>query len=130
MANIGSATASAAGFMYSGAAASSGDKTVLDMANPGETSNFEVTIEASTVVEGAVCIKAKEGYIGNENTKNNCKLYAEQAVHTSFVPTVEGGVFTLKLSNANYHTLQYNASSPRFAVYGGTQKNVVIYILK
>lgn len=129
MANTGSATASAAGFMYSGAAATSGDKTTLDMAAVADSSPFVVTITASTVVTGAVVIKVGDLYLGNTNTKNNCKFFEEEAETTAFTPTLgENDVFTLKIeANETYHTLQYNSGSPRFAVYGGTQKNVVIY---
>ena len=70
-----------------------------------------------------------DNYLGNTNTKNNCKLFAEEAATTAFTPTVgDNDVFTLTIeANETYNTLQYNASAPRFAVYGGAQKNVVIY---
>ena len=129
MANTGSATTSAAGFIYSGSKAVSGGKDTIDMSTVSETSNYEVTIVASTYVSGAICIKLGDNYLGNTNTKNNCKLFTTEAATTAFTPTVgSNDVFTLKIAaNKDYHTLQYNASSPRFAVYGGAQKNVVIY---
>ena len=128
MTNTGTATTSAAGFIYSGSTANSGNDTI-DMSAVSETSNFEVTIVASNSVSGAICIKLGDNYLGNTNTKNNCKLFTAEAATTAFTPTVgENDVFTLKIAaNKSYHTLQYNASSPRFAVYGGAQKNVVIY---
>lgn len=129
MANTGSATTSAAGFIYSGSKAVSGGKDTIDMSTVSETSNYEVTIVASTSVSGAICIKLGDNYLGNTNTKNKCKLFTTEAATTAFTPTVgNNDVFTLKIAaNKDYHTLQYNASSPRFAVYGGAQKNVVIY---
>ena len=129
MANTGRATTSAAGFIYSGSTATSGGKDTIDMSAVSETSNFEVTIVASNSVSGAICIKLGDNYLGNTDTKNNCKLFTKEATTTAFTPTVDqNNVFTLKIAaNKSYHTLQYNASSPRFAVYGGAQKNVVIY---
>ena len=129
MANTGSATTSAAGFIYSGSKAVSGGKDTIDMSTVSETSNYEVTIVASTSVSGAICIKLGDNYLGNTNTRNKCKLFTTEAATTAFTPTVgNNDVFTLKIAaNKDYHTLQYNASSPRFAVYGGAQKNVVIY---
>ncbi|MGN0188170.1 MAG: fibronectin type III domain-containing protein, partial [Candidatus Cryptobacteroides sp.] len=56
MANTGSATTSAAGFIYSGLTAESGGKDTIDMSTVSETSKYEVTIVASTSVSGAVCI--------------------------------------------------------------------------
>ena len=129
MANAGSASTDAAGFIYSGSSASSGGKETIDISSVLETSNYEVTIVPSTSVSGAICIKLGANYLGNTNTKNNCKLFTEEAATTAFTPTVgDNDVFTLKIAaNESYHTLQYNVSSPRFAVYGGAQKNVVIY---
>ena len=129
MANTGSATTSAAGFIYSGSTATSGGNGTIDMSTVSETSNYEVTIVASTSVSGAICIKLGDNYLGNTNTKNKCKLFTADAATTAFTPTVGGNdVFTLKIAaNQTYHTLQYNTGSPRFAVYNGAQKNVVIY---
>ena len=129
MANKGSATTSAEGYIYSGSKAVSGGKGTIDMSTVSETSNYEVTIVASTSVSGAICIKLGDNYLGNADTKNNCKLFTTEAAATAFTPTVgTNDVFTLKIvANKSYHTLQYNTGSPRFAVYGGTQKNVVIY---
>ena len=71
MANTGSATTSAAGFMYSGSTAASGGSGTINMATVTETSKFEVTIVASTTVSNAICIKVGNNFIGNTNTKNN-----------------------------------------------------------
>ena len=129
MANTGSASTDAVGCIYSGSSASFGGKETIDISSVSETSNYEVTIVASTSVSGAICIKLGANYLGNTNTKNNCQLFTEETATTAFTPTVgDNDVFTLKIAaNESYHTLQYNASSPRFAVYGGAQKNVVIY---
>lgn len=129
MANIGTANTSAAGFIYSGSTATSGGTGTINMSTVSETSKYEVTIVASTSVSGAICIKLGDNFLGNTNTKNNCKLFTTESATTAFTPTVgDNDVFTLKIAaNKDYHTLQYNASSPRFAVYGGAQKNVVIY---
>lgn len=117
----GTATTSAAGIMASG--------SEIDMATVTTTAAYEFSIVPSTTVEDAVCIKVGDSYIGNTDTKNNCKLFAEEATTTSFGVSVgTNDVFTLKIAaNSSYHTLQFNASSPRFAVYGGAQKNLVIY---
>ena len=129
MANTGSASTDATGYIYSGSSASSGGKETIDISSVSETSNYEVTIVPSTSVSGAICIKLGANYLGNTNTKNNCQLFTEEAATTAFTPTVgDNDVFTLTIeANDSYNTLQYNAGSPRFAVYKATQKNVVIY---
>lgn len=95
------------------------------------TKDYEIIMAPSTVVNGAVTIKIGEKFIGNENSKNNVQLFTSESKNTAFTPDlVENGndKFTLKIdANKTYTHLQYNASSPRFAVYGGTQKNVVLY---
>lgn len=129
----GTATTSAAGYMYSGTTAESSKSETIDMSALSVSTDYEVTVVASTSVTGAVCIKIGDNFLGNENTKNNCKLFTEESATTAFTPTVgDNNVFTLKIAantgkTTNYTTLQYNSASPRFAVYGGTQKNVVIY---
>ncbi|MDY5565964.1 MAG: hypothetical protein SPF58_01600 [Candidatus Cryptobacteroides sp.] len=129
MANTGSASTDATGYIYSGSSASSGGKETIYISSVSETSNYEVTIVPSTSVSGAICIKLGANYLGNTNTKNNCQLFTEEAATTAFTPTVgDNDVFTLTIeANDSYNTLQYNAGSPRFAVYKATQKNVVIY---
>ena len=125
----GTANASAAGYLYSGSASGQSGKTTIDMAKITETSDYEVTVVPSATVENAICIKIGDNFIGNTNTKNNCKLFSTESNTTAFTPSVgDKDVFTLKITaNQTYHTLSYNSSSPRFACYGGTQKNVVIY---
>ena len=131
MQNTGTATTSAAGLMYSGTTTGSSGSTTVDMATlkVEDASPYLVTISASTLVTGAVNIVVGGSYLGNTDTKNNCKLFSEPSKNTAFTPTVgDNDVFTLTIAeNATYTTLQYNPSSPRFAVYGGGQKNVVIY---
>ena len=129
MANTGSATTSAAGFMYTGSSASSGGTGTINMATVASTASFEVTIGESTAVENAIYIKVGNNYIGNTNTKNNCKLFASQSETTSFVPTMltNDKVSLVIDANATYTHLQYNTGSPRFAVYGNSQQNPVIY---
>ena len=129
MANTGTATTSAAGFLYSGSSASSGGTGTINMANVTSTSAFEVTIEASSIVSGAVNIKLGNNYLGNTNTKNNCKLFTSASKTTAFTPTVaNNGVFTLTIEeNADYKYLKYNTGSPRFAVYSTTPDKIVIY---
>ncbi|MGM9746347.1 MAG: chitobiase/beta-hexosaminidase C-terminal domain-containing protein [Paludibacteraceae bacterium] len=127
----GSASTTAAGYMYSGTTASKSGSGTITMSSLSESAAYELTIVPSTSVTGAICIKIGDNFLGNTNTKNNCKLFAEESETTAFTPTVgTNDVFTLKITkNATYTTLQYNATSnsERFAVYGGTQKNVVIY---
>ena len=128
MANTGSASTTAAGFIYSGSTASSGGKETIDMSTVTSTSNYEVTIVSSG--EGKIAIKLGTNFLGNANTKNNAKLFTADAAAngTSLTPTIgTNNVVTLRNANASYHTLQYNTGSPRFAFYGGGQKNLVIY---
>lgn len=127
MRNTATATTTKEGYIYSGI--EKDNKGTIDMSTITDTANYEVTIIASSSVTGAICIKIGDKFIGNANTKNDCKLFEKEANTTSFTPTIgENDVVTLKITaNKTYHTLQYNTSSPRFAVYGGTQKNVVIY---
>lgn len=131
MGNTGTATTSAAGIIYSGNPVSYSGKGTLDMTTyDGEGLNFCVNIQTSTINANNVTIKIKDNYIGNANTKNNCKLFSEDiaANGTSLEPSIgTNDVITLKNGNASYHTFQYNSSSPRFAFYGGAQKNLVIY---
>ena len=130
----GTATTSKAGYMYSGTTAGSSKGGTLKIDTLSETAAaYEVTVVPSESVTGAVCIKIGDNFLGNTNTQNNCKLFTKESATTAFTPTVgTNDVFTLKIAantgeKTNYTTLQYNANSPRFAVYGGTQKNVVIY---
>ena len=128
MANTGSATTSTAGFIYSGSTAASGGSGTINMSTVTETSAFEITIVASGTEN--IAIKLGDNFLGNANTKNNAKLFTEDnsSNGTSLTPTIgENDVVTLKNANETYHTLQYNTGSPRFAFYGGTQKNLVIY---
>lgn len=127
MRNTATATTTKAGYIYSGI--ENNDEGTINMSTVTDTANYEVTIIASSSVTGAICIKIGDTFIGNTNTKNNCKLFEKEANTTSFTPTIgKNDVVTLKITgNKDYHTLQYNANSPRFAVYGGAQKNVVIY---
>lgn len=133
MANTGSATTSAAGFMYSGSEALSGGSGTIDMSTVTLTSNYEVTIGASSVVDGAIYIKVGDNYLGNTNTQNNCKLFTAEATTTSFTPTVgENDAFTLDIAAntgkaTNYRYLKYYSGTPRFAVYSTTPDKIVIY---
>lgn len=127
MRNTATATTTKAGYIYSGI--EKDNEGTIEMSTITDTANYEVTIIASSSVTGAICIKIGDKFIGNANTRNDCKLFEKEANTTSFTPTIgKNDVVTLKITaNETYHTLQYNISSPRFAVYGGTQKNVVIY---
>ncbi len=131
MQNTGKATTSTAGYLYSGATESSSTSTTIDMSSVKETSMYEVAIAKSTYVDGAITIKCGDNYLGNTDTKNNCKLFTDESKNTAFTPTVgDNDVFTLTIAaNTTYTTLQYNSTSgsTRFAVYKGNQKNVVIY---
>ena len=132
MANTGSATTSAAGFMYSGASASSGNSDTINMASVAVTTSYEVTIGESSEVDGAIYIKVGNNYLGNTNTKNNCKLFTAQSETTSFTPTMQTNDKVLLDIEANtsgsaYRYLKYNTGSPRFAVYASGQQNPVFY---
>lgn len=114
---------------YINSGTSEGKGKTINMSTITDTANYEVTIIASSSVNGAICIKIGDKFIGNENAKNECRLFDKEANTTSFTPTIgENDVVTLKITaNETYHTLQYNTGSPRFAVYNGNQKSVVIY---
>ena len=133
MRNEGTLTKTKAGYIYSGTTSNQSTSTTIDMSSVSvsETPAYEVVIEPSTVVKDAVTIRIGENFIGNTNTQNNVKLFAEESVNTAFTPSVgSNDVFTLKIgANQTYNYLQYNSSSssPRFAVYKGTQQNVVLY---
>ena len=131
MQNEGTATTSAAGYMYSGTTSGSSSNNTIDMSNVASTSLYEVSIIASNSVSDAICIKIGDNFLGNTNTKNNCKLFTSASKNTSFVPSFgDNDVVTLTIQdNQTYKNLQFNNSSNsyRFAVYGGTQKNLVIY---
>ena len=132
MRTSGTATTSAAGYMYSGNAdGTTSNNATLDMASISESSKFEIVLEASSIVDGAVNIKLGDNYLGNTNTKNNCKLFTSASKNTAFTPTI-GTNDVVKLTikaNNDYTTLQFNnnSGSYRYAVYGGAQKDVVFY---
>ena len=132
MANTGSATTSKAGYMYSGSTASDGGSATINMASVATTTSFEVTIGSSSSVDGAIYIKIGDNYLGNTNTKNNCKLFDSEANTTSFTPTIgDNDTFTLDIaantSGNAYRYLKYNTGAPRFAVYATTPEKIVIY---
>ncbi|MGN0032661.1 MAG: T9SS type A sorting domain-containing protein [Candidatus Limimorpha sp.] len=129
MQNKGTATTTKAGYLYSGAEPNNSTETTIDMDEISETSDFEFTITENSLVSGAINIKIGDYYLGNENTQNNCKLFLNESVNTAFSPTIdENGIITLAINdNQTYNKLQYNKTTPRFAVYGGTQKNVSIF---
>ena len=133
MANFGTATTSTAGFLYSGSDASSGGSGTIDMSSVTSTSNFEVTVAESSLVEDAITIKLGSNYLGNTNTKNDCKLFAAESEHTAFTPSVgTNDVITLTIdantgAATNYKNLKYNTGAPRFAVYS-TAGNMVGYV--
>ena len=108
MENTGTATLTAAGYMYSGATANSGDTTTIDMNTYSQDgSAFIVTIAESAVTSGSVTVATADGYIGNANTKNNAQLFAEDTVAngTAYAVTMDANnVFTLKNANKSYHS--------------------------
>ena len=124
----GTATATTAGYLNGGTEKTTGKNTV-DMSNVTETSKYEVTIGASSIADGTVSIKCGDYFVGNNDEKNKLKLFSTETENTAFTPSVgKNDVFTLTLAACKtYNKLQYNTSSPRFACYGGTQKDVVIY---
>lgn len=125
------AKTTANGFHYSGTGTgttSNGD--TIDMNTITDTSKYEVTISASTIVSGAINIQLPNGnYIGTNNGKNTARLYTTENGNTAYGMSMStNNVVTLKCAAASsYHTLQYNPSNPRFANYGGKQKNLVLY---
>lgn len=126
------ATTSANGIFYSGTAVgtTTSNSSTIDMKTITATTAYEFTVTASTLVSGAINIQMADGkYLGSPNSKNTGKLYTSASKNTAYGMTMAANnVVTLKCAAASsYHTLQYNTSSPRFANYGGTQKNVVFY---
>ena len=114
----GTATTSAAGYMYSGTTAESSTSTTVDMSAMSVSTDYEVTVVPSTSVTGAVCIKIGDNFLGNTNTKNNCQLFTTESTTTAFTPKVgTNDVFTLEIAantgeKTNYTTLQYNSNNP------------------
>lgn len=126
------ATTTANGIFYSGTAVgtTTSNSSTIDMKTITTTTAYEFTVTASTLVSGAINIQMADGkYLGSSNGKNTGRLYASASKNTAYGMTMAANnVVTLKCAAAaSYHTLQYNTSSPRFANYGGTQKNVVFY---
>lgn len=119
------------GLLYSGATAGSATNGTIDMSSIADTSFYELTLAASSTTTGAVNIQMISGnYIGNPGAKNTAKLYAAPSLNTDYTPTLESGVFKFTSPTSvstTYTTLQYNVSAPRFANYGGTQKNLTLY---
>ena len=106
------------------------DMTTIDVT---KTEKYEFTISASTNVSGAIDIKRPDGnYIGNNNGKNTARLFTAPSEKTAYgVSMGSNDVVTLTCAAATgYPTLQYNASSPRFANYNKSQKNLVLYKLQ
>lgn len=124
----GTVTATTAGYLNGGTEKTTGKNTV-DMSNVTETSKYEVTIGASSIADGAVFIKCGDYFVGNNNVKNKLRFFPTETENTAFTPNVgKNDVFTLTLAACKtYNKLQYNTTTPRFACYGGTQKDVVIY---
>lgn len=122
-------TTTKSSYINSGTSEGNSNSKTINMSTITDTANYEVTIIASSSVKGAICIKIGDKFIGNANAKNECRLFDKESETTSFTPTIgNNDVVTLKITaNKTYHTLRYNTGSPRFAVYGGTQKDVVIY---
>lgn len=133
MRNTGSATTSAAGYMYSGTGSgTTSDATTLTMSSVTETAAYEISVVASTEVDDAICIKIGDNFLGNENAKNSCKLYAEEATTTAFSPTIgDDDAFTLDIaantSGSAYRYMKYNTGAPRFAVYSTEPAGIVFY---
>lgn len=123
------ATTSKVGYIFSGTTSGSSSGTTISTDDLSSADDYKITIVASTSVSGDYCFKIGSNFIGNENTKNNCKLYTTESVNTAFKLTFEtNDVVTAKISaNKDYTTLQYNTGNPRFAVYGGTQQGFVLY---
>ena len=128
MQNTGSATTTTDGYLNGGTEKTTGKNTV-DMSNVTETSKYEVTIGASSIADGAVFIKCGDYFVGNNNVKNKLRLFSTETKNTAFTPNVgKNDVFALTLAACKtYNKLRYNPSSPRFACYSDSQKDVVIY---
>ena len=128
-----SAKTTANGYHYSGTGSgATSNSSTIDMSTITDTSKYEVIITASTVA-GAVNIQLSDGnYIGSPDSKNTARLYTAASANTAYGVSIgSNDVVTLKCAAAtSYHTLQYNPSSPRFANYGGAQKNLVLYKLQ
>lgn len=127
----GSLKETANGFIYSGTTSGQSTNTTINMSSVSETSEYEVVIEPSTTVVGAVVIKIDDLYVGNPNSSGKARFYTSETVNTPFTPTVgDNDVFTLKNNNNNNSKdfiLQYNSTDPRFAPYTSNQKKVVLY---
>lgn len=71
-------------------------------------------------------------YVGNNGTKNKAGEYtsSDSSAHIYWDITVTStGLATLtNPDETTYKLLQYNSSSPRFACYNGSQKNLTLYL--
>ncbi len=123
-------------FAYSGDGTNASNSNTIDMGNVNfSTAKYEISVVASTVVNGAINIKFGDKFLGNENEKNCAKLYTEEAATTAFTPTIgENDVFTLEIKantgkTDNYKFLKFNTDPnyPRFAVYKTTPEKIVFY---
>ena len=133
MRNYGDATTSSAGLLYSGVRPDGNDSSnsnTINMATVSSTSDYELTVTPSTKVDDAINIKIGNNYVGNTDTKNNLKLFTDEAKTTAFTPTMlTNDKVQLRIDeNESYYDLQYNSGSPRYAVYAGTQNDPVAYV--
>ena len=127
----GSAAVGSKGYIYSGTTSGTSEGSTVDMSTVSETSAYEVTINNSKTVDGAVTIKIGDNYLGCPEQKK-AALYEAESENTALTVSVAtNDVFELA-NTATQSKLQCNTNktSWRFAFYGGTgatTKNVVLY---
>lgn len=95
-----------------------------------ETTADTVIFDVTVAENGDVTIANGAEFVSYLGSKNNANMSAKCSPDSStFTATVENGVFTLTCKGEKISTraLQYNESSPRFAFYTGSQKNLTLF---
>lgn len=133
--DMAAAKTTANGILYTGTAVgtTTSNSGTIDMKTIKDTKNYEVGMGPSSSVEGAKCIKLGElGLAGAPKSSNTARLYTADCANTAYVITAkDNNTFQFYCAagkgSSEWCYFQYNASSPRFANYTGSQKNPVIY---
>ncbi len=114
-----------AGKFYSSIAVNVSDETIE------ETENLvELTIGKGSE-DNSFSFYDGTGYLAYTGTKNTMYQETEISVKTSFTLTIdsESGVTQAVSCKDSTFRIQYNTSSPRFACYNGSQKDISIFKL-
>lgn len=92
--------------------------------------NASIIWEIATTANGK-SIKNGNIYVGFNGTKNTATAYSSfTAQNCEFTFSYKENVFLLNNVSSTDFRLQYNTSSPRFACYTGSQKDLTLYKLE